>query len=318
MYRETRDAALLSRRVDVCYPSLLHERDYTVHAGETAIIDINDMHRLNAWPLFAALNEMSQQRRRNLPEAEELPSGDLLWDPAWDAYESNLSWPLVPENAVIGDTVLALMIGPTPPPHIQVCGNLRLLIPNINVTHGTLLSHMVLKFQLTPDKPFGNMGQEPLGWETFTYSANVRTGNQGHYDRFGLFDQKGLRYVGDEAIEPGTPLMAYTGVLMKADSDAARAADARGRTFELSWPYGAGPLSYVIVPDDRNWAQWANDASKNLNAQRNHVAALHVNAVFVTIAICGVPVPVLVSRLRILPGQQVVTDYGKGFKPGAV
>jgi hypothetical protein len=72
----------------------------------------------------------------------------------------------------------------------------------------------------------------------------------------------------------------------------------------------------LIVPDDDCLLQFANDPSLNLYNKRNNMTArFRQNAVFVVIAVCGVPMPMVMTDAPILPGEQVALNYGK-YRPG--
>jgi hypothetical protein len=179
-----------------------------------------------------------------------------------------------------------------------------------------LLSSILVKFKMTAHQPFGELCMTPAEFKTFVHDVTP-TGPRGHHGRLGLIGQKGLFYGGEVDISAGQPLLAYPGIICKDGSPECVEADTAGSSFLLEWP--PGEESYILVPDDRNVAQFANDGALNLYAKggRNHTAAVRVNAVFVTLFIFGLPVPMLVSTRKIKPGEQIVADYGKSYKPGA-
>ena len=241
---------------------------------------------------------------------DKLPDGDTA-APEWDGYTSGPHWPVIGATADIRELMDSTMMWQGSAP-IRVNAPFFEERPRI-CTVLQLLSGIVRKFKLTADKPFGELWKTPMEYQSFVHDGTPG-GQLGHHGRIGLIGQKGLLYAGTVVIPAGSPMLAYPGIICEDGSPECVEADTTGSSFLLDWPR---EKSYVLAPDARNMAQFANDASLNLYAERNHIAALPVNAVFVTLYIFGLPVPMFVSTRKIKPGDQVVADYGKSYKPGA-
>ena len=178
-----------------------------------------------------------------------------------------------------------------------------------------LLSSIIVKYKLTADQPLGDLGKpQPVDgqFQVFVHKKEDVNGPKGHKGRTALIGQRGLFNASGATIPAGTPLLVYSGVICADGSRPCRHSDRAGSTFIVDWP--PGKESYVLAPDEGNIAKFANDAALNLNAARNHTAALDVNAVFVTLSIFGLPVPMFVSIRDIRPGHQLAVDYGKSYR----
>ena len=263
----------------------------------------------NALALPIVFSEWAAHFRANLPDADLLPP-----PPEWDGHTPGPHWPITAATADIGEVMDYTMMLPGSAP-IRIRAPFFEQRPHI-CTILQLLSSILVKFKMTAHQPFGELCMTPAEFKTFVHDVTP-TGPRGHHGRLGLIGQKGLFYDGEVDISAGQPLLAYPGIICKDGSPECVEADTAGSSFLLEWP--PGEESYILAPDDRNVAQFANDGALNLYAKggRNHTAAVRVNAVFVTLFIFGLPVPMLVSTRKIKPGEQIVADYGKSYKPGA-
>jgi hypothetical protein len=261
-----------------------------------------DYHRIpkDALPLQVVFGEAAASYRSKLP--------DDVGAAEWHAYTSGNHWPCIAATDKLRDDVMYITMG---------LGNapIRLNAPffedKLWCSEVQLLDRIVWYYKLTGDNPFGKLAAMPTYLKVFVHDTTV-TGKLGHHGREGLQNQKGLYYDGPDDFPAGWPLAVYTGIVGHESSSPVREADKNGTAFNLDWE------SLILAPDERNIAQFANDASLHLYSKRNHIAALPVNAVFVTLYIWGVPVPMLVSTRKIKPGYQIAADYGKSYKPGAM
>jgi hypothetical protein len=275
----------------------------------------------NALPLEVVFSEAAAYHRSKLPDSDSESDDAHVPGPEWAAWLPGPHHPCIPGTPHIGAYMDITMFtgwhpdGPPPkaPPlhqpapirldaglfHFKWCSTVQ------------LLSRIVVHYKLTPSHIWGELSKMPPHLEVFVHDDTVDgpLGTKGRQ----LEGQRGCKYIGEEPLPRGWPLVAYPGIVCKEDSREGSAAVASGEAFQLDWgedfPDSEGP-SWILAPDGRNIAKFANDPSRNLHGKRNRYAALDVNAVFVTLYIWGVPVPMLVTVREIRPGQQIVLEYG--------
>ena len=267
-----------------------------------------------ALPLQVVFGEAAAFYRSKLPDDRAAAQ--------WHGYTSGPHWPCIASTDDLRNDMYITMLTGRDWPEGPGPGNapIRLNAPffqdKLWCNEVQLLGRIVWYYKLTADNPFGQLAAMPTNLKVFVHDSTV-TGKLGHHGRQGLENQKGLYYDGPDDFPAGWPLAVYPGVVGHELSRPVRMADKNGAAFNLDWAC-LGEESLILAPDERNIAQFANDASLHLYSTRNHIAALHVNAVFVTLYIWGVPVPMLVSTRKIKPGYQIAADYGKSYKPCAM
>lgn len=267
-----------------------------------------------ALPLQVVFSEAAALYRSKLPDDVDASQ--------WHGYTCGPHWPCIGHTAGIRNDMYITMLTGSDWPEGPGPGNvpIRLSAPffqdKLWCNEVQLLSRIVWYYKLTADNPFGHLAAMPTNLKVFVHDSTV-TGKLGHHGRQGLENQKGLYYDGPDIFQAGWPLAVYPGVVCHEMSRPVRMADKNGAAFNLEWAC-LGEESLILAPDGRNIAQFANDASLRLYSTRNHIGALNVNAVFVTLYIWGVPVPMLVSTRKIKPGYQIAADYGKSYKPCAM
>lgn len=313
---------------DMMHESTVYPTLQNLPWGKMRLADVQIMAIDGALPLPVIHNEVVACRR--FPP--ELPPGYTAWpneappglpwatSPAPQGWER---WPCVPE-AAIHPRVFKTVLSDASPAIAFWLGNGHPFEKNpAKCTEMQALSRCMLDFKMTPEDPWGSVAAMQrvgaLKWlnprvdlRTFVHDA-TDTGPLGLYGRLGLQGQTGL-YNAGTTIPAYTFLGWYSGNMCAADSPMLQRPGVEDRLFDVNWPISGGEC--LIVPDDDCLLQFANDPSLNLYNKRNNMTARsRQNAVFVVIAVCGVPMPMVMTDAPILPGEQVALNYGK-YRPG--
>ena len=277
------------------------------------LADVKIMAIAGALPLPVIHNEVVACRRYPpVPppgySASEWPPNaappNLPWatSPAPQGWER---WPCRPETAIHG-SVFNTVLSYASPGIAFWLGNGHPFKTNpAKCTEMQALSRCMLDFKMTPEDPWGSVAaMQRVGarkWlnprvdlRKFVHDA-TDTGPLGLHGRVGLQGQIGLCNAGTTTIPAYTFLGWYHGTMCAADSPMLQHPGVEDRLFDVNWPISGGEC--LIVPDDDCLLQFANDPSLNLYNKRNNMTArFRQNAVFVVIAVCGVPMAASVSQ----------------------
>jgi hypothetical protein len=317
---------------DMCHDSTVYPPLQDLPWGKMRLADVKIMAIAGALPLPVIHNEVVACRRYPpVPppgySASEWPPNaappNLPWatSPAPQGWER---WPCRPETAIHG-SVFNTVLSYASPGIAFWLGNGHPFKKNpAKCTEMQALSRCMLDFKMTPEDPWGSVAaMQRVGarkWlnprvdlRKFVHDA-TDTGPLGLHGRVGLQGQIGLCNAGTTTIPAYTFLGWYHGTMCAADSPMLQHPGVEDRLFDVNWPISGGEC--LIVPDDDCLLQFANDPSLNLYNKRNNMTArFRQNAVFVVIAVCGVPMPMVMTDAPILPGEQVALNYGK-YRPG--